>query len=89
MEYAKIDKKGRLLIRKEIRNKVGIRKNSIVKIKVDERRLIIEPSEKENVAEEYYGIIKVDKWPEDIEKFAIEVVRKWNLEEERKKGTLM
>ena len=40
---SKIDKKGRILIPKKLREKLGLKDNSIVKIYSDGSRIIIEP----------------------------------------------
>ena len=79
METTKVDKKGRVHLKKRIREEVGIKPNSLVKIKVDRKKVIIEPIESstENIVERYYGIIKVEKCPEDLEDFMVGVVRKW------------
>ena len=56
---AKVDKKGRLLIQKEIREKLGIKEGSNVKIKIEGKRIVIEPIE--STADKYFGIFK-RKW---------------------------
>ena len=61
---AKVDKKGRVLLQKEIREKLGIKEGSNVKIKVEGRRIVIEPIE--STADKYFGIFKIDKWPDDL-----------------------
>ena len=81
METAKVDEKGRIFLKKKIREEVGIKPNSIVKVKVEKKKVVIEPIEvgkkTDNIADKYYGIIKVEKWPEDLDDFMVGVVRKW------------
>jgi len=76
---AKVDKKGRLLIQKEIREKLGIKEGSNVKIKIEGKRIVIEPIE--STADKYFGIFKVDKWPDDLDAFIAEVIKKWRTSE--------
>lgn len=75
LETVKIDEKGRIIIPKKIREKAGVRKGSQVKIKADEKGIMIEPLEP--TADKYFGAFKIMKWPEDLDEFVTEVVRKW------------
>lgn len=75
MEVVKIDKKGRLLIPKDIREKAGIKVESLVMIKVREKSIVIEPVEP--VADKYFGAFRVAKWPEDLDEFVVGVMRDW------------
>lgn len=75
METVKVDQKGRIIIPKNIREIIGLKEGSYVKIKVHEKRIIIEPMEP--IADKYFGAFKVSKWPEDLDEFAVKVARKW------------
>lgn len=75
MESARVDEKGRILIPKRVREKAGVKEGSYVKIRADERGIVIEPVG--SIADKYLGAFKVAEWPEDLDKFAAEVVRKW------------
>jgi len=75
MEVVKIDRKGRLLIPKDIREKAGIKVESLVMIKVREKSIVIEPVEP--VADKYFGAFRVAKWPEDLDEFVVGVMRDW------------
>ncbi|MGB9896005.1 MAG: AbrB/MazE/SpoVT family DNA-binding domain-containing protein [Thermoproteota archaeon] len=75
MEVVKVDKKGRLLIPKNIRKKVGVREGSYVRIEAREKSIVIEPIEP--VADKYFGAFKVEKWPEDLDEFVAEVMKNW------------
>lgn len=75
MEVVKIDKKGRLLIPKDIREKAGIKVESLVMIKVREKSIVLEPVEP--VADKYFGAFRVAKWPEDLDEFVVGVMRDW------------
>jgi len=74
----KVDEKGRILIPKDIRESVGVKEKSYVKVRVEGRRIVIEPLE--SVADRYYGAFKIDKWPEDLDHFLVETVKKWWLQ---------
>jgi len=75
MEIIKVDEKGRIIIPKIMREKIGIKEGSYVKIKMNEKSIIIEPPEP--IADKYYGAFKIAEWPEDLDEFIIEVMRKW------------
>jgi len=74
----KVDEKGRILIPKDIRESVSVKEKSYVKVRVEGRRIVIEPLE--SVADKYYGAFKIDKWPEDLDHFLVETVKKWWLQ---------
>ena len=71
----KVDKKGRVIIPKNIRKTAKLKEGSYVNIKTKGKSIIIEPAEP--VADKYYGAFKVTQWPEDIDKFTTEVMQKW------------
>ncbi|MEM0085013.1 MAG: AbrB/MazE/SpoVT family DNA-binding domain-containing protein [Candidatus Methanomethylicia archaeon] len=75
MEIVKVDEKGRIIIPKTMREKVGVKEGGYVKIKIEEKGIIIEPLEP--IADKYYGAFKITEWPEDLDEFVIEVMRKW------------
>ncbi|MCX8189446.1 MAG: AbrB/MazE/SpoVT family DNA-binding domain-containing protein [Nitrososphaeria archaeon] len=75
MEVVKVDKKGRIMIPKHIREKVNVKEDNYVKIRVDEKSIIIEPFEP--VADKYFAVFKISKWPEDLDDFVNEVIGKW------------
>lgn len=77
---AKVDKKGRVLLQKEIREKLGIKEGSNVKIKVEGRRIVLEPIE--SIADKYFGIFKIDKWPDDLDDFIVKAIKKWRISED-------
>lgn len=71
----RVDEKGRVVIPKNIREKAKMRKGGYVKIMAKEKSIIIEPLEP--FADKYFGAFKIDKWPEDLDEFAVEVTKKW------------
>lgn len=71
----KVDKKGRVLIPKKIRETAKLKEGSYVNIKTKGESIIMEPAEP--VADKYYGAFKVTQWPEDIDEFTVEVMQKW------------
>lgn len=75
MAIAKIDKKGRIVIPKRIRERAELKSGSYVKIRAKEKSVIIELLEP--VADKYFGIYKVDKWPEDLDEFIVDVMKRW------------
>jgi len=74
-ETAKIDEKGRIIIPKGIRKKAKLKPEMYVNVKMQDRLIIIEPSE--SIPEKYVGIFQVSKWPEDLDEFVVEAPRKW------------
>jgi bifunctional DNA-binding transcriptional regulator/antitoxin component of YhaV-PrlF toxin-antitoxin module len=64
-----------VVIPKNIREKANMRKEGYVKITAEEKNIIIEPLEP--FADKYFGAFKIDKWPEDLDEFAVEVIKKW------------
>ncbi len=77
METVKVDKKGRILIPKNIRERTGVKEGSYVKITAEERGILIEPLEA--IADKYFGVFEITKWPEDLDEFVVEVVREWGI----------
>ncbi|MEM1551222.1 MAG: AbrB/MazE/SpoVT family DNA-binding domain-containing protein [Candidatus Bathyarchaeia archaeon] len=75
IETVKVDGKGRIIIPKSMREKTGVKEGSYVRIRADEKGIMIEPLE--HVADKYFGAFKIAKWPEDLDEFVIEVMRKW------------
>lgn len=71
----RVDEKGRVVIPKNIREKAKMRKGGYVKIMAKEKSIILEPLEP--FADKYFGAFKIDKWPEDLDEFAVEVIKKW------------
>lgn len=71
----RIDKKGRVLIPKNIREALGLREKQLLRVKIVDGKLMLEPLG--NIADKYYGIIKVKKWPYDLDEFLIEAIQKW------------
>ena len=74
MEVVRIDKKGRLLIPKRLRKKINMEEGGLVRLRAEEGRIVIEPLEP--VADRYFGVFKVEKWPGDLDEFLAGMVRK-------------
>ncbi|MGY0287471.1 MAG: AbrB/MazE/SpoVT family DNA-binding domain-containing protein [Candidatus Methanodesulfokora washburnensis] len=74
-EVVRIDRKGRLLIPKKLREKAGIEEGGLVRLRAEERGIIIEPVE--SVADKYFGAFKVERWPDDLDEFLIRVMKEW------------
>lgn len=75
MEVSFIDKKGRILIPKNLRKEANLEVGKVVRLKIENGKIIIEGLE--DVAKRYYGVFKVDKWPKDLDEFLVEAVKKW------------
>ena len=71
----KVDEKGRVVIPKNIREKANLKEGWYVNVKAEGKRVIVKLSEP--VAEKYYGAFKITKWPEDMDEFVVEVIKKW------------
>ncbi|MEM2843233.1 MAG: AbrB/MazE/SpoVT family DNA-binding domain-containing protein [Candidatus Bathyarchaeia archaeon] len=75
MEVIKVDKKGRLLIPKSVRRKVGIKEGGFAKIEVNEKSIIIRSMD--SIADKYFGAFEIAKWPEDLDEFIVKVIKNW------------
>ncbi|MEM3385360.1 MAG: AbrB/MazE/SpoVT family DNA-binding domain-containing protein [Nitrososphaeria archaeon] len=67
MEVVKVDKRGRIMIPKRIREKVKVKEDGYVKVRADEKSIIVEPIE--SIADKYFGAFKILRWPEDLDNF--------------------
>lgn len=72
MEAVKVDEKGRVMIPKKLREQAKVKEGSYVKIKAEEKIIVIEPLEP--IADKYFGAFKITKWPEDLDEFVVEVM---------------
>ncbi|MGC8998205.1 MAG: AbrB/MazE/SpoVT family DNA-binding domain-containing protein [Candidatus Bathyarchaeia archaeon] len=75
METVKVDEKGRVAIPKRLREKANVKEGGYVRIRADEKGIIIEPLEP--IADKYFGVFMIAKWPENLDEFVVEVMRKW------------
>lgn len=75
MSVVKVDSKGRLVVPKRIRDKVGLREGGFAKVYVRDGAVVIEPLR--SVGEAYLGVFKVDSWPEDLDSFIVEAVKEF------------
>jgi len=71
----KVDEKGRIIIPKDIRETANLKEGSYVTIKAKGKTIIMEPLEP--VADKYFGAFKVTTWPENLDEFIVEVIKKW------------
>jgi len=71
----RVDDRGRILIPKSIREKINLRRGCYVRIMVENGKLILEPLK--SIAENFYGVFRVDVWPDDLDEFIIKVIEKW------------
>ena len=71
----KVDEKGRIIIPKNIREAAELKEGSYVTIKSKGKIIMMEPLEP--VADKYYGVFKVTRWPENMDEFIVEVIKKW------------
>ena len=71
---AKINEKGKIMIHQKILKETKLKESTCVSIKTKDKSLIIDPAE--SVAEKYCGLVKVEKWPENLDEFAAEATKK-------------
>jgi len=71
----RIDEKGRITIPRHIRESCGLTEGMEVSLRVEGGRVIIEPVRSR--VDELFGIIKVRSWPEDLDSYVIEALRRW------------
>ncbi len=71
----RIDKKGRVLIPKSIREALGIRAKQQLRISIGNGRIVLEPIG--GIADQYYGVVEVKEWPRDLDEFVVEAIQKW------------
>jgi len=71
----KVDEKGRIIIPKNIREAAELKEGSYVTIKSKGKIIMMEPLEP--VADKYYGVFKVTRWPENMDEFMVEVIKQW------------
>ncbi|MBO3800684.1 MAG: AbrB/MazE/SpoVT family DNA-binding domain-containing protein [Candidatus Brockarchaeota archaeon] len=74
-EIVKVDEKGRILIPKKLRQKTGVKEGSYVTIRADREVILVQPLKP--IARKYFGAFRIAKWPEDLDEFIVEVVKKW------------
>ena len=73
---ARIDKKGRIVVPKKVREELGIVDETYVEIRTEGDKIILKPIK--SIADEYFGVFKVENWPEDLDEFLMkEVKRRW------------
>ena len=70
-----VDEKGRMVIPKEIREKIGVTQGGRIRITAEEDKAVIEPLKP--VADSHYGAFIITKWPEDLDQYASEALRQW------------
>jgi AbrB family looped-hinge helix DNA binding protein len=73
----KMDDKGRIIIPRRIRIAAQLKEGSYLNIRLKGKTIILEVAEP--VADKYFGIVKVTKWPKnlDLDEYAVEVEKKW------------
>jgi len=72
LKIVKVDKKGRVIIPKSLREKAKVKEGGYVKMRADGKTIIVEPVE--SIADKYYGAFKIEKWPEDLDEFIVKVI---------------
>ena len=75
MFVVNVDSRGRVLIPKELRDKVKIREGTRVKVDVKEGKIVIEPLKP--IADKFYGAFEVKSWPDDLDSFIVKAVEEW------------
>jgi len=68
-----VDEKGRMVIPKEIREKIGVTQGGRIRITAEKDKAVIEPLKP--VADSHYGAFTITKWPEDLDQHTSEALR--------------
>lgn len=71
----RVDAKGRVLIPKGVREALGVREGALLRLRVVDGKIVLEPEG--GVADKYYGVFEVRRWPRDLDGFLTEVIRGW------------
>ncbi len=72
----RVDKKGRLVIPKRLREELDIKDGCYVELSVEGDKIVLKPIK--SIADKYFGVFKVENWPEDLDEFLVkEVTRRW------------
>ena len=72
----RVDRKGRLVIPKKLREKLGIAEGGYVELSAEKDKIVIKPTK--SIADKCFGLFKVETWPEDLDEFlAEEVTKRW------------
>ena len=64
-----------MVIPKALREALGVKEGHLLKVYIRDGRIVLEPVG--SVADRYYGIVRVSKWPDDLDEFLHEAMRKW------------
>ena len=71
----RVDERGRVVIPKSIREKVKLKGGNYVNVKVEGKIIVLEPLK--SIADKYFGVFKVSRWPEDLDEFVVGVAKRW------------
>lgn len=71
----KLDEKGRVVIPKEVRDRVGLEEGGNIVLEDENERVILRPLKP--VSDRFYGAFKVERWPEDLDEYASEALKDW------------
>ena len=71
----RVDEKGRVVIPKSIREKVKLKGENYVNVRVEGRTIVLEPLE--SIADKYFGAFRISRWPKDLDEFIVGVARRW------------
>ena len=74
-EIAKIDEKGRVVIPRALRQRTELKEGGYVKVTAVNKSIVIEALEP--IADKFLGAFRITRWPEDLDEFVVEVMRKW------------
>ena len=72
----RVDRKGRLVIPKKLREELGIVGECYVEVSAEDDKIVLKPIK--SIADRYFKVFKVEKWFENLDEFLVkEVTRKW------------
>ena len=70
-----VDGRGRITIPRELRDKLKVKKGMSFEVSYEDGEIILRPLK--SIADRYYKIYKVDRWPEDLDEFIVEAMNRW------------
>ena len=75
----KVDEEGKVKLPKEVIEKAGLTEGSALDVIIDGNKIILTPAQSH--AEKYFGIFRVEAWPDDLDEYVVEALRNWWKEE--------
>jgi AbrB family looped-hinge helix DNA binding protein len=71
----KLDEKGRVVIPKEVRERVGLKEGGQIVLEEENEQVILKPLNP--VSDRFYGAFKIERWPLDLDEYSSEALKNW------------